>query len=330
MSSERKIKYGLAINEALRGMMEKDPDVILIGQGVKSPWYVGSTCLNLVRDFGEERVIDTPVSENAMTGAAVGAAMAGMKAIVVHPREDFVLYAFDPIVNQAANFHYMSGGQMNVPVVFWLIVNRGGEQAAQHSQALHAMFAHVPGLKVVAPSNAYDAKGLMVAAINDPDPVVFIDERWLYGTEANVPEELYEVPIGKAHLMKEGKDVTIIASSFTAKLAAAATEKLAADGMSVELIDLRSLKPYDKETLIASVSKTGRAVIVDGGWRTAGYAAEISSMLSETLFRELHAPVARVTLPDVPAPAARTLEQEYYITEEKIINAVLNTIRFKK
>ncbi|MFH0896400.1 MAG: pyruvate dehydrogenase complex E1 component subunit beta [Bacteroidota bacterium] len=330
MSSERKIKYGLAINEALRSLMQSDPDVVLIGQGVKSPWYVGSTCLNLVRDFGEERVIDTPVSENAMTGAAVGAAMAGMKAIVVHPRVDFVLYAFDPIINQAANFHYMSGGQMNVPVVFWLIVNRGGEQAAQHSQALHTMFAHVPGLKVVSPSNAYDAKGLMAAAINDPDPVVFIDDRWLYGTECHVPEELYEVPIGKANVLKEGNDITLISSSYTTKLSLNVAQQLESENISVEMIDLRSLKPYDKEALIRSAKKTGRVVVVDGSWRTAGYASEISAMLSEEVFSELKAPIARVTLPDTPAPAARTLEAEFYITEENIRKSILDTINFKR
>ena len=181
MSSHRKLSYSLAINEALHQMMAADPSVFLIGQGVKSPWYVGNTAQGLLERFGEARVIDTPVSENAMTGAAVGAAMAGMKPVVVHPRMDFMMYALDPIINEAANWFYMNGGRASVPVVFWGIINRGGEQAAQHSQALHAIFAHVPGLKVVMPSTPYDAKGLMVAAITDPNPVVYIDDRCLYG-----------------------------------------------------------------------------------------------------------------------------------------------------
>lgn len=320
--SSRKIKYGIAINEAIKQLMRKDASVMLIGQGVKSPWYVGNTCTGLVEEFGEERIIDTPVSENAITGAAVGAAIAGMKAIVVHPRVDFVLYAFDPIVNQAANWHYMSGGKANAPVVFWLIVNRGGEQAAQHSQALHSIFSHIPGLKVVAPSNAHDAKGLFIAAVNDPDPVVFIDDRWLYGKENDVPEEMFETPIGKAFVRKEGKDVTLISSSYTAFLCDAVAKELSEKNIDVEFVDLCSLKPYDKNTILNSVSKTGRVVIVDGSWKSFGYAAEISAMISENTLRKLKAPVERICLPDTPAPASRSLEENYYISKERIAEAI--------
>jgi len=167
----------LAINEALHQMMSSDESVFFIGQGVKSPWYVGNTARGLLEKFGSERVIDTPVSENAMTGAAVGAALVGMRPVVLHPRIDFMMYAMDPIINEAANWHYMFGGRSSVPVVIWGIINRGGEQAAQHSQALHSLFAHIPGLKVVMPSTPYDAKGLMIAAIKDPNPVIFIDDR---------------------------------------------------------------------------------------------------------------------------------------------------------
>jgi acetoin:2,6-dichlorophenolindophenol oxidoreductase subunit beta len=330
MSSERIRKYGLAINEAIKQLMRSDPSVLLIGQGVKSPWYVGNTCTGLVEEFGEERVVDTPVSENAMTGAAVGAAIAGMKAIVVHPRTDFALYAFDPIVNQAANWHYMSGGNAHVPVVFWLIVNRGGEQAAQHSQALHTLFAHIPGLKVVAPANAADAKGLFIAAVNDPDPVVFIDDRWLYGDETHIPEEMYETPIGKAAIVKQGTDITLIASSFITHLCEKTLETLAKDGIDAELLDLRSLKPYDAEAILTSVSKTKRVAVVDSAWKSFGYAAEISAMISEQLFGELMAPVARICLPDAPAPASRSLEENYYLTEEKIVSAVHEVINFSK
>ena len=204
MSLPRKLSYSLAINEALHQMMAADDTVFLIGQGVNSPWYVGNTAQGLLDRFGRERIIDTPVSENAMTGAAVGAALAGMKPVTVHPRMDFMFYAFDPIINEAANWYYMNGGAASVPVVIWGIINRGGEQAAQHSQALHAIFSHVPGLKVVMPSTAYDAKGLMIAAIQDPNPVVFIDDRWLYGEEGDVPETVYTVEIGKGVLRRAG------------------------------------------------------------------------------------------------------------------------------
>jgi pyruvate dehydrogenase E1 component beta subunit len=330
MFSERKIKYSNALNEAIIQLMRNDASVMLIGQGVKSPWYVGNTCTGLIEEFGESRVIDTPVSENAITGAAVGAALAGMKPIVVHPRADFVLYAFDPIINQAANWHYMSGGNANAPVVFWLIVNRGGEQAAQHSQALHSIFSHIPGLKVVAPSNAYDAKGIFISAVNDPDPVIFIDDRWLYGKENNVPEEMYEVPIGKAFVKKQGKDITLISSSYTAFLCEMAATELADKGIDVEFVDLCTLKPYDKETILSSVKKTGRAVIVDGSWKTFGYASEISAMISENIFKKLKAPIERVCLPDAPAPASRSLEENYYISKEKIIEAIHKVINYSE
>lgn len=320
--NSRKLNFGLAINEALRQMMQADPTVFLIGQGVKSPWYVGNTCNGLVAEFGEERVIDTPVSENAMTGAAVGAAISGMKAIVVHPRVDFVLYAFDPIINQAANWHYMNGGKSNVPVVFWLIVNRGGEQAAQHSQALHSLFAHIPGLKVVAPSTPYDAKGLMISSIKDGNPVVFIDDRWLYRTQDEVPSEMYEIPIGKAVLRNEGKDVTLVSFSYLALESAKAVEELQKEGVSVDFIDLRTIKPLDEEMILTSVKKTGKLVIADGSWKTGSLAAEISAMVCEKAFSSLKAPVQRVCLPDCPAPASASLESEYYPTKDNIISAV--------
>ena len=328
MFSERKIKYSNALNEAIIQLMRNDSDVMLIGQGVKSPWYVGNTCSGLIEEFGEDRVIDTPVSENAITGAAVGASLAGMKPIVVHPRADFVLYAFDPIINQASNWHYMSGGNAHAPVVFWLIINRGGEQAAQHSQTLHSIFSHIPGLKVVAPSNAYDVKGIFIAAVNDPDPVIFIDDRWLYGKETHVPSEMYEIPIGKAFIRKSGNDITLISSSYTSFLCETAAYELKNKGIDVEFIDLCSLKPYDKNTILSSVSKTGRAVIVDGSWKSFGYAAEISAMISENLFGQLKSPIERVCLPDSPAPASRTLEENYYITKEKIIEGINKTLNY--
>jgi pyruvate dehydrogenase E1 component beta subunit len=322
----RRLSYSLAINEALHQMMEADPSVFLIGQGVKSPWYVGNTAQGLLERFGERRVIDTPVSENAITGAAVGAAIVGMRPVVVHPRMDFMLYAFDPIINEAANWYYMNGGKASVSVVFWGIINRGGEQAAQHSQALHAMFAHVPGLKVVMPSTAYDGKGLMIAAIKDPNPVIFIDDRWLYRFEDEVPEEIYEVEIGKGVIRRKGKDLTLVAISYMVRESMKAADDLGKDGIDIELVDLRTAKPLDRDLILKSIKKTGRMVIADGGWRNYGLASEISALVGEEAFNYLKAPLERVTLPDLPAPASRTLEQAYYPTAQTIVGAIRKTL----
>ncbi len=325
-SKSRKLQYSLAINEALHQMMGFDPTEFLLGQGVKSPWYVGNTAQGLLNRFGPKRVIDTPVSENAMTGAAVGAAIVGMRPIVVHPRMDFMLYAFDPIINEAANWHYMSGGKSSVPVVIWGIINRKGEQAAQHSQAFHGLFSHIPGLKVVMPATAYDAKGLMIAAIKDDNPVVFIDDRWLHKQEGSVPEDVYEVEIGKGNILKRGKDLTLVAASYMVHESSIAADKLVKMGIDIELIDLRTVKPIDSKLILRSVKKTGRLVIADGGWKTGGVAAEVAALVAEKDFSLLKAPVQRVTLPDAPAPASAKLEEKYYPDSNDIIRAVNKTL----
>jgi pyruvate dehydrogenase E1 component beta subunit len=308
-------------------MMARDASVFLIGQGVKSPWYVGNTAKGLLERFGQGRVIDTPVSENAITGTAVGAALAGMRPVVIHPRVDFMMYAMDPIINEAANWYYMFGGKSSVPVVFWGIINRGGEQAAQHSQAFHSIFAHIPGLKVVMPSTPYDAKGLMIAAIQDESPVVYMDDRWLYSTEEDVPEEIYAIPIGKGTLRKEGRDVTVAAVSYMVAESMKAAEELKSEGIETEVLDLRSVKPLDETLLFDSVKKTRRLVVADGGWKTCGVAAEVSARVSETIFGSLRAPISRITLPDVPAPASRVLEKNYYPTFKNIAHAVRTILK---
>lgn len=322
----RKLSYSLAINEAFHQLMERDPSVMLIGQGVKSPWYVGNTAQGLLARFGERRVIDTPVSENAMTGAAVGAALAGMRPIVEHPRMDFMLYAVDPIVNEAANWYYMNGGKLPVPAVIWGVINRGGEQGAQHSQALHALFAHVPGLKVVMPATPADAKGLMIAAVQDNNPVVFIDDRWLYGLEEVVPEEFYCIPLGKGVVRREGSDVTIVAVSYMVQEALKAAEELALQGIQAEVIDPRTVKPLDYDLIQRSVAKTGRLVVADGGWKSCGVSAEIAALAAERSFHDLMGPLVRVALPDVPAPASRTLEDAYYPRSREVVAAVEATL----
>lgn len=319
----REISFAQAINEALRQLLENDSSVFLIGQGVTSPWYVGSTTVGLLDRFGTKRIIDTPVSENGITGAAVGAALAGMRPILVHPRLDFMYYAMDQLANHAANWHYMFGGQLNVPLTIWGIINRGGEQAAQHSQALQAMYAHIPGLKVVMPATPYDAKGLLIASVRDGNPVLYIDERWLYESEGGVPEEMYAVPIGKGVVRREGKDVTVVATSYMTFLANTAAGILEKEGVEAEVIDLRTIKPLDEEIILKSVRKTGRLVVADGGWRSFGVGAEIIAKVAENdAFRYLKAPAVRIALPDVPAPASGPLEKAYYPDANSIVMAV--------
>lgn len=322
----RPLHYEEAINEALHEVMADDPSVFLIGQGVNSPWYVGNTCSGLLDRFGASRVIDTPVSENLITGSAVGAALAGMRPIVVHPRVDFLIYGLDPIVNQAANWHYMNGGRLPVPMVVWAIINRGGEQAAQHSQALQAWFAHVPGLKVVMPSTAYDAKGLLVAAIRDNNPVIYLTDRWLHGQSSVVPPGLYETPIGVAEIRRPGNDLTIVASSYLSAEAERAAVALAEQGIDAEVLDLVTIKPLDDQTILASVRKTGRLLVVDGGWRSFGVSAEIAALAVEQAWPALKAPVRRLALPDVPAPASRSLERVYYKNWSDIVDAVSSMV----
>ena len=317
----RELNYVQAIHEAHRQAMAADRRVFLIGQGLWSPWYAGGSLENLDREFGRNRVLDSPVSENAVTGMAVGAALAGMRPIVFHPRLDFLLLAMDPVINQAANWSYLFAGQSSVPLVIRAVINRGGEQGAQHSQALHAMFMHVPGLKTVMPATPADAKGLLLAAIEDPNPVLYIDDRWLYSETGPVPEEIYRIPIGEAAVRRVGRDVTIVGISWMAAQALEAADVLATQGVDAEVIDLRSLKPWDQVRVLDSARKTGRVIVADPGWRTAGAAAEIAATVAAEAFHDLHAPVERVTLPDAPAPSSRVEEQAYYPRPSAIVEA---------
>jgi len=317
----RTLTYAQAIREAHAQLLALDPRVFVIGQGLWSPWYAGSSLEGLDSEFGCARMVDSPVSENAVTGMAVGAALAGLRPIVFHPRMDFMLLAMDPIVNQAANWSYLFSSKGGVPLVIRAVINRGGEQGAQHSQALHAMFMHVPGLKVVMPATPYDAKGLLMAAIKDSGPVLYIDDRWLYGESGEVPEEPFTVVIGEAIVRRRGSDVTLIGVSWMAAECVRAAALLEHEGIDAEVIDLRTLKPWDKELVAASVSRTGRAVVADGGWRTAGASADIAVEVTERCFHDLKAPVVRVTLPDAPAPANRSEELVYYPGAEQISSA---------
>lgn len=330
MSALRTLSYADAIREAHSQLLASDPDVFVFGQGLWSPWYVGSSMRDLDVEFGRDRVLDSPVSENATTGAAVGAALAGMRPIVVHPRMDFMLLAVDPIVNQAANWSYLFAGKRGVPIVIRSIVNRGGEQGAQHSQAMQAMFMHIPGMKVVMPATAYDAKGLLIDAVYDGNPVMYIDDRWLYGATSEVPEEMYRVPIGKAAIRRPGTEITIVATSFMVSESMKAAAELEASGIEAEIIDLRSIKPWDKEAVLNSVRKTGALVVADTGWKTAGVAAEIVATVADEAFDALRAPTRRVCLPDTPAPSSAALERVYYHHAPEIVAAVESVMQAKR
>lgn len=323
MPDSTRYSYGTAIRAAFEHLLENFPEVFVMGQGLWSPWYVGNSMTDLDKKFGLSRVIDTPVSELACTGAGVGAALAGMKPIVVHPRIDFMLYAVDALVNQAAKWSHMVGGQAHPGVTVRAIINRGGEQGAQHSQALHSWFAHIPGLRVVMPATVADARDLLIAAVLCPDPVLYIDDRWLYELE----DDLY--PVQEVDLTRQGPrvlgaggDLTIVGSGFSTRLALEAREQLLLEGVEAEVIDLRVLNPIDPSPIIESVGRTGRVLAIDGGWRTCGMAGEVLALVAEALSPSamLSRP-ARVTLPDAPAPTARVLEEIYYPTRTTVLSA---------
>ena len=320
------LSYGTAIRAAFEYLLEKYPEVFVIGQGLWSPWYVGNTMTDLDKKFGKNRIIDTPVSEAACTGAAVGASLAGSRPIVVHPRMDFMLYAMDPIVNQAAKWSYMFGGQSSAKVTVRGIINRGGEQGAQHSQSLHAWFAHVPGLRVVMPSSVSDARDLLIAAVLSDDPVLYIDDRWLYESSDLIgPTRELDLAKEGPKVVKIGSDLTIVGSSYSTFLAKQAAKILIKRGVSVEVVDLRVLNPFKSDVIIESVNKTGRLLVVDGGWRHCGFAAEVISTVMESIdFKLLKSSPSRITLPDAPAPTARKLEEIYYPSTDKIVQLALS------
>jgi pyruvate/2-oxoglutarate/acetoin dehydrogenase E1 component len=301
----RIISYSEAINEALQLALRNDPRVYIMGQGVDDPGGMFGATRGLHKEFGKDRVFDTPLAETALTGVAVGSALAGMRPVYFHNRPDFLLLAMDQLVNHAAKWYYMFGGAVSVPLVVWACIGRGWGSAAQHSQALQGLFMHIPGLKLIMPSTCYDAKGLLLAAIADPNPVLILEHRFNFKQKGIVPEAPYRVPIGKGV-------IRLVTEAFYA------AEDLADEGIDVEVIDPRTLRPLDEEMILESVSKTGRLVIADTGWKTGGVTAEIGAMVAEKGFSYLRAPVVRITCPDLPTPAGYTLEDAYYIGKEEI------------
>ena len=308
----RELKYSQALDEGLCQAMEQDPRVFVMGVGVDDPKGIFGTTLGAFRKFGSGRVFDTPLAENGMTGVAIGAALEGMRPVLVHARNDFLLLTMDQLVNHAAKWRYMCGGKLSVPITVRAIIGRGWGQAAQHSQSLQALFMHIPGLKVVMPSTPHDAKGLLIGAIEDESPVIVLEHRWLYDQTGPVPEAPYRVPIGEAAVIREGTDVTIVAISHMVMEARKAAETLQSEGIEAEILDLRTLAPLDRPPVPASVRKSGRLVVADHAWRTCGASAELAALVAEDALELLKAPVRRVTLPDTPTPCAAPLEKLYY------------------
>jgi len=331
----RKMTMAEALRDAMRLAMQVDPNVFLLGEdiGVEGGFGGGFTVtLGLADEFGHVRVMDTPISEAAIIGAAVGAAMVGMRPVAEMQYGDFVFGGMDQVVNQAAKMHYMSNGQVSVPLVLRLPVG-ATRRGAQHAQSTEAYWMHTPGLKVACPSNPYDAKGMLYAAIWDENPVIFLEHKLLYGGKGGrkektsldpimeVPEGAYEIPLGTVKVVREGTDITILANMLMVYRALAAAEKLAEGGIEAEVIDMRCLLPLDMEPLVHSVKKTNRGLIVEEDNLTGGWGAEVAARLGEQMFYHLDAPIQRIAAPDTPAPTALPLEKEYLPDADKIVSA---------
>ena len=322
MSDERKLSYGQAFNEAVSQMMEADPDVFCAGEDIGAFGGVFGTFLGLQAKFGEHRVVDTPISEQAIIGLGVGASVTGLRPIVDLMFMDFICVALDQIVNQAAKLKYMFGGEASLPMTITTAGGGGLSAAAQHSQSLEALLCHIPGLKVVMPSNPYDMKGLMISCIKDNNPTVMIKHKRLLGMSAVVPTEAYEIPLGKGNVLRPGTDVTIVAYARMANEALIAAAELAKEGIECEIIDPRTLQPLDTDLIVDSAKKTNRVVVVHEAVRFGGLGGEIASQIQELAFDYLDAPVTRIGAPFSPVPFSPALEQHYIPDAKTILNGV--------
>ncbi len=322
MPETRTLSMAQAIREALAEETARDPMVFLMGEDIGRAGGIFMVTKGLADEFGPYRVMDTPISEAGVVAMAVGAAMTGMRPVVEIMFCDLLTLAMDQIANQAAKLRYMTGGQARVPLVVRTTIGAGRGAAAQHSQSLQAWVAHVPGLKVVMPSTPYDAKGLLKSAIRDDNPVVFFEDKLSYSLQGAVPEEEYVIPLGVADIKKVGDDVTLIATSSMVQVALQAAELLGEEDVSAEVVDLRTLKPLDKETFLASVRKTGRAVVIDQGCREYGATAEIAAIIADEAFDYLDAPVKRIGAMDVPVPMVPLLEKETVPNEQQVVETV--------
>ena len=323
----RAITYAQAICEATAQEMERDPSVIVIGQGVDDfKGFVGTT-KGLVQRFGHGRVMDTPLSEDGMTGVAIGMALAGLRPIHTHIRMDFMLLAMNQIVNIAAKSRYMFGGTVKVPLTIRTVIGRSWGQGAQHSQGLHSLSAHIPGLKVVAPSTPYDAKGCLAASIRDDNPVVFVEHRMAHLCKGIVPEKPYAVPLGKARVLVEGAHVTLVGISYMAVECVRAAHKLAGVGIGAEVIDPVTLSPLDVDTIVESVRKTRRLVVVDTAWLFCGMTAEIITQVVERMQGQADIRVARQGYAAVPCPTTKNLENLFYANAQTVAATAFRLVR---
>jgi len=326
ISKKRILTYASAIREATQQMMSKDASVYVIGEGATDPKGIFGTTLGLREKFGANRVMDMPVSENGLTGISIGSAISGMRPILTHQRVDFSLLSLDQLINNAAKWHFMFGGVQSVPLVVRMIIGRGWGQGAQHSQSLQVLFAHIPGLKVIMPTTAYDAKGLLISSIEDNNPVIILEHRWLYNLSSEVPEKLYSIPLGTAQVMHSGKDITVAATSYAAIEALEVALKLVPLGISAEVIDIRSLRPLDTDAITKSVAKTGRLLVVDTGWKRYGVGAEIIAAVTERVFTALKSPPQRLSLPDLPTPSSPFLTKDFYPTKKDIAKVIFQML----
>jgi pyruvate dehydrogenase E1 component beta subunit len=316
------VTYREALRQALRYQLQNDERVFLMGEDIGA--YGGSYAVTkgFLEEFGERRVKDTPISESVVAGAGIGAAMAGLKPMVELMTINFSLLAIDQIVNNASKLSYMSNGQIHIPLVIRMAGGAGSQLGAQHSHSLESWYAHVPGLKVACPATPYDAKGLLMAAFDDDNPVIFIEHTALYASKGDVPEEPYRVPFGKADLHREGRDVTLVGYSGSVHQASRAAERLAADGIEAEVLNLRTLRPLDRDGILASVRKTNRCIVVEDDWKFGGFGGEIAAIVQEFAFDDLDAPVLRCAGADVPMPYAGALEQAALPQEDDIVQLV--------
>lgn len=317
-SSVREITFGQAINEALAEEMRRDPSVFIIGEDVAEAGTPFKVLSGLVAEFGKERVIDSPISEAGISGIGIGAAMTGMRPVIDIMFGDFITLTMDQLVNQAAKIHYMSGGKLKVPLVLRTTLGASRRSAAQHSQSLHAWVSHIPGLKVVLPATPYDAKGLLKSAIRDDNPVVFFEDKMMYQLKGPVPQDEYTIPLGAADVKRSGNDISLVGTSSMVQVALAAAAILEKSGISAEVIDVRTTAPLDKETLINSAKKTGRAMVIDEGYECYGVTAEIASVIADGAFYYLDAPVKRMGAMDVPVPFSPVLEDQTVPTPDAV------------
>lgn len=320
----RTLCYSEALREATEICMEDDERVYVMGLGATDPKAIFGTTKGLEARFGARRVMDMPVAENTMSGVAVGSALVGMRPIMIHQRIDFALLAIDQLVNNAAKWYFMFAGQRSVPMVVRLLIGRGWGQGPQHSQSLQALFAHFPGLKVVMPATPYDAKGMLISAVEDPNPVMFIEHRWLHPTFGPVPEGRYRVPLDAASVARHGRDVSLVATSLARLEALQAAEALLLHGIDAEVIDVRTIKPLDTSTILASVAKTGALVAIDHGWRFLGFAGELVATVAERIFSDLRFAPRRITAPDTYVASSPVLADLSYPSTIDIVNTVLN------